>query len=101
MAVGVIKRKQSGAKSIKTRKIASERGYNSRWRKARATYLASNPLCVYCKREGIIRTANVVDHITPHKGDSKLFWDKDNWQSLCKRCHDSTKQREENRSNDK
>lgn len=23
----------------------------------------------------------------------KLFWDPDNWQSLCKFCHDSVKQR--------
>lgn len=21
-------------------------------------------------------------------GDSKLFWDRTNWQSLCKPCHD-------------
>ena len=32
--------------------------------------------------------ATVVDHITPHRGDKKLFWDEDNWQPLCKRCHD-------------
>jgi len=37
--------------------------------------------------------ATVVDHITPHRGDMTLFWDKSNWQSLCKRCHDSHKQR--------
>lgn len=24
---------------------------------------------------------------------SSLFWDKTNWQALCKRCHDSYKQR--------
>ena len=39
--------------------------------------------------------ATVVDHIIPHKGDSDLFWDESNWQSLCKRCHDSFKQKEE------
>lgn len=33
--------------------------------------------------------ATVVDHIIPHTGNDKLFWDKDNWQSLCKSCHDS------------
>jgi hypothetical protein len=57
------------------------------------------------------RRATVVDHITPHKlkdaitsGDraaialaQKLFWDTDNWQSLCKQHHDSTKQRMEKR----
>lgn len=33
--------------------------------------------------------AEVVDHIVPHRGDEKLFWDESNWQALCKRCHDS------------
>ena len=28
-----------------------------------------------------------VDHIRPHKGDPTLFWDPQNWQSLCKPCH--------------
>jgi len=31
--------------------------------------------------------ATVVDHITPHKGDNDLFWDRANWQSLCESCH--------------
>lgn len=33
----------------------------------------------------------MVDHIIPHKGDMTLFWDPDNWQSLCFWCHDNTK----------
>ncbi len=37
----------------------------------------------------------MVDHKIPHKGDQKLFWDRDNWQPLCKACHDSVKRREE------
>jgi 5-methylcytosine-specific restriction endonuclease McrA len=32
--------------------------------------------------------AQVVDHITPHRGDPAKFWDAANWQALCKRCHD-------------
>ncbi|MGI6721758.1 MAG: HNH endonuclease [Anaerovoracaceae bacterium] len=27
--------------------------------------------------------------MVPHRGDQKLFWDRSNWQSLCKSCHDS------------
>ena len=41
---------------------------------------------------GKVKAAEVVDHITPHRGDQQLFWDVDNWQSLCKQCHDSHKQ---------
>lgn len=37
--------------------------------------------------------ATVVDHIKPHRGNQKLFWDKENWQSLCTKCHNSYKQR--------
>ena len=36
----------------------------------------------------MIVRATVVDHIIPHKGDQKLFWDTRNWQPLCKPCHD-------------
>ena len=28
-----------------------------------------------------------VDHIKPHRGDLKLFWDRSNWQALCHRHH--------------
>lgn len=67
---------------------AAERGYGTRWQKARATYLASHPLCKQCDQRGLIVRATVVDHIIPHKGDQNLFWSRDNWQSLCKPCHD-------------
>ena len=66
--------------------------YNATWRKARATYLRNHPLCVMCDRP---TPATVVDHIIPHKGDQALFWNTDNWQSLCKTHHDATKQRSE------
>lgn len=35
-----------------------------------------------------MRAAEVTDHIIPHRGGIDLFWNRDNWQSLCKRCHD-------------
>ena len=38
--------------------------------------------------QGRLVKATVVDHIIPHRGDAKLFWDEGNWQSLCKNCHD-------------
>ncbi|MEO4040348.1 HNH endonuclease signature motif containing protein [Hoeflea sp. CAU 1731] len=41
------------------------------------------------------KPAKVVDHIIPHKGDRKLFWDRSNWQPLCTPCHSSKKQRQE------
>jgi 5-methylcytosine-specific restriction protein A len=67
---------------------ASERGYGSRWRKAREGFLKHNPLCKSCEARGKITAATVVDHIKPHKGDKVLFWERANWQPLCKQCHD-------------
>ena len=62
-------------------------GYTTRWDKARKQYLKQNPLCVECKKHGRAEPANVVDHIIPHRGDMKLFWNQDNWRALCARCH--------------
>jgi 5-methylcytosine-specific restriction protein A len=45
-----------------------------------------------CFEEGRIQAASVVDHIIPHKGDLVRFSSYVNTQSLCKLCHDSTKQ---------
>lgn len=67
---------------------ASSRGYGSRWQKASKAYLQSHPLCAVCMKNGRYTRATVVDHILPHRGDHKLFWDQSNWQSLCKPCHD-------------
>lgn len=67
---------------------AGSRGYGKAWQKTSKQYLAAHPLCVRCLREGRYKKATLVDHIIPHRGDEKLFWDRDNWQALCKRCHD-------------
>lgn len=80
---------------VDTRETSAQRGYDSKWRKARAGYLRSHPLCVMHLQRGRTVAATVVDHIIPHKGDNALFWDHGNWQSLCKSCHDIHKQRAE------
>lgn len=69
---------------------ARQRGYDSKWDKARATFLSHRPHCNMCGKP-----ASVVDHVIPHRGDQGLFWDKNNWQSLCVTCHSSSKQRQE------
>lgn len=84
------------------RGTAHERGYTSAWQRARAAYLAKHPLCKACSDEGRPESAVVVDHVVPHRlkdavdsGDDAriakakaLFWDRDNWQPLCKPHHD-------------
>ena len=70
------------------RESATQRGYDSRWRASRERYLRQHPLCILCMKVGKATPATVVDHIVPHRGDKQLFWDMDNWQPLCKECHD-------------
>ena len=64
--------------------------YNSaKWKRTRSQYLFDHPRCVMCLVSGRQTAANEVDHIIPHCGDVDLFWDEDNYQSLCKSCHSS------------
>lgn len=67
--------------------------YNTRqWKRLREAQLERCPLCNFCAREGRVVAAQVVDHIQPHRGIERTFFDPTNLQSLCKSCHDSTKQ---------
>ncbi|MGV3679684.1 MAG: HNH endonuclease [Acidovorax sp.] len=89
------------------RGTAHQRGYTSAWQKARDGHLRNNPLCDDHQKRGQLVPAEVVDHKVAPKlkeanesGDPEriaaarlLFWDRKNWQSLCKSCHDSVKQR--------
>lgn len=70
------------------RPSASRRGYTSKWRRLSKAYLRKHPMCVRCMAEGRFVPATVVDHRIPHRGDETLMWNQDNWQALCKPCHD-------------
>ena len=58
-----------------------------RWIKAAKAYLKRNPLCVDCLDLGAVTPASEVDHITPHDGDPKLFWDRSNWKTASEVLH--------------
>lgn len=75
-------------KKDRERGTSHQRGYDARWNKERLQHLDEHPLCVEHLKKDYIVPATVVDHIEPHKGDQELFWNHDNWQSLCKPCHD-------------
>lgn len=68
---------------------AHKRGYDWTWHKARTAYLTEHPLCAWCDARGAIEPATLVDHIQPvtNGQTDPLFWDEDNWQGLCVRCH--------------
>jgi 5-methylcytosine-specific restriction endonuclease McrA len=80
----------------KRRPNASDRGYDSKWRRESKAFLTL-PQNRYCAC-GCGRLADCVDHKVPHRGDMKLFWDRSNWQALASSpCHSSRKQAMERR----
>ena len=74
---------------------STQRGYGYRWSKAAKGWLLAHPLCAQCERQGRVTAGVEVDHIIPHRGDQDLFWDSENWQSLCKPCHSRKTARED------
>lgn len=62
--------------------------YGYRWQLASRSFLQMHRWCVDpYKVHQRKMFAQCVDHIVPHRGDLNLFWDLDNWQSLCNQCH--------------
>lgn len=78
------------------RSSARERGYDTRWDKARKAWFAREPLCICCRANGAVNEAIVLDHIVPHKGDMAKFWSSENWQGLCEWCDKNLKRSIEN-----
>ena len=68
---------------------ASARGYDRTWQKLRLQVLAQEPLCRFCALDGIVTTADVVDHIKAVRDRPDLRLDPDNLRSLCKPHHDA------------
>lgn len=82
------------------RGTAAERGYGWRWRNeyetgAADTFLKCEPLCRECNWWGRVVGATLVDHRKPHRGDMEWFWNADNWQPLCRDCHNKKTNREQ------
>lgn len=61
-------------------------------------YLASNPLCVVCLKDSIVRAATDVDHIMPKSQGGTDDWS--NLQALCKSHHSEKTAREDGRWGD-
>ncbi|HZG82047.1 MAG TPA: HNH endonuclease [Brevibacillus sp.] len=81
----------------RARGSAYQRGYDSKWQRYSKSFLRRNPLCACedCKKLPVPLPAEVTDHIVPHKGDKRLFWDPKNHQPMNKRCHDRKTARED------
>jgi 5-methylcytosine-specific restriction endonuclease McrA len=73
------------------RPSARARGYDRRWQAARVAWLAEHPTCAQCGAP-----ATEVHHRQPHRGNPAIFWDRQNWLSLCKSHHSAATAREMN-----
>ena len=69
-----------------------------RWKDLRWSVLVRDKFTCqmpHCKRLEPVTSELVADHIVPHRGDPKLFWDEKNLRCLCRNCHDTVKKSEE------
>jgi len=74
------------------------RFYHSKaWRKLSEQYRYKQPCCEQCLKDGIVRKADVVDHIVELRDDWSKRLDESNLQSLCHSCHYKKTQAERER----
>ena len=79
-----------GGNATDGRRSSTQRGYGARWQASSKAWLAKHPFCAdpFGVHGDNAVPATEADHIVPHKGDMKLFWNFDtNIQGLCKSCH--------------
>ena len=72
--------------------------YHSRkWTTLARAFLQDHPLCEECKKNGILKAAQCVDHITPYPICKDSFFDRRNLQALCFDCNNIKGQRDKKR----
>ncbi len=57
------------------------------WRKLRARFIASHPLCAHCEAAGRTTAATHVDHVLERRDRPDLELEWDNLAALCTSCH--------------
>lgn len=60
--------------------------HTARWTRESRAFREEHPLCELCKKKGLIVSSEVVDHVVPVAVCCD-FWDKSNWQALCRKCN--------------
>ena len=93
-APGCMTRVRSGRCHVHRPKEADRRNVDvrrlyrtPRWAALRQQLWRADPLCVECAKAGRIEPWTDLDHIVPHRGDLRLFWDVRNLQGLCASHH--------------
>jgi len=78
---------QSGAAYDRKRGSAAARGYDRKWLRFRAAYLAAHPLCADCQQIGRIEAATEVHHLERLRDRPDLRLVEANCRGLCKPHH--------------
>lgn len=68
------------------REKSDPRYHTPRWTRLSRSFRDSHPLCERCRKNGIIRPAQCVDHIVPAVM-CEDFYDRNNLQALCNECN--------------
>lgn len=69
-----------------------------RWRRLSRQVRLEEPLCRHAKTDPLCtQVTEVADHITPHRGDMRLAFARENLAGLCRACHGRKTQAETNR----
>ena len=63
------------------------KGYDTNWEKYRRRFLHHNTKCYACGASSQDGAKLHIDHVKPHRGESKLFWAEENLIPLCHSCH--------------
>ena len=80
----------TGSGFARGRKSQNSKFYESTaWRKLRAMFIRTNPVCIECGRTGA-----VVDHIVRVNDDPDRALEWSNLQTMCHRCHNAKSGRE-------
>ena len=91
-------KRETSKTTYQDRKVKDEKYlqfYNSKqWRKKSELYKLKNPICEKCNSKGIVRKADITDHVQELKDRWDLRLDESNLQSLCNSCHNAKTWRE-------
>lgn len=77
-----------------TRPRSDDLYHTNRWTELAKAYKAAHPLCAECRKRGIIKAADCVDHIIPMPICRDFFYERSNLQSLCNDCNNAKGQRD-------
>lgn len=80
------RRESVAGKKMENRPRSCEEYHMARWTRESKVFREKHPLCARCLEQGLLVPSEVVDHIIP-VAVYPDFWDKTNWQALCRKCN--------------